>query len=541
MSTLETLWTDLLRHRTEFETFHLRDAFAADPQRFTRYSAELDGCLTLDYSRNRITDRTLTLLELLLDQAGVREAYHRMSAGEKLNGTEDRSVLHIALRGSVASDLVVDGETVLEAVGAVKDRLYAFAHGVRDGQITASDGQPFTTILNLGIGGSDLGPRMVTHTLRAFHDGPEVHFVSNVDGAHIRDCLETLDPQRTLVLVASKSFTTQETMVNARAARAWIASAVGEEKAGEHFVALSSNLEAVEAFGIAPDRMFGFWDWVGGRYSVWSAIGLPVMLAIGPERFEDFLAGARGMDQHFATAPFRSNLPMLLAALGLWYRNIWACSSVAVMPYDQRFEEFPSFLQQLDMESNGKSTRIDGSGVLRASGPIIWGAAGTNGQHAFFQNLHQGTDMVPCDFLISARPSKADAYQHELLLASCFAQIEVLAFGRTQDVALAQLLEQGMAQDEAERLAPHKAFSGNRPTNLLLYEQLTPKMLGRIIALYEHKVFTQGIVWGVNSFDQWGVELGKELAGQLLPSIQAGARQADEPAIFHRLKAYREN
>ncbi len=539
MSSMEIIWSDLLRHRQDFDGFHLRSAFEDDPHRFNRYSAEMDHCLTLDYSRHRINEKTLMLFEMLLEQAGVREQFSQMKSGVAINRTEGRSVLHIALRGTVAKDLEVDNRAVEADVAAVKERLYAFAMGVRNGAITSSDGAPFTDVVNIGIGGSDLGPHMVTRALAPYHDGPRVHFVSNVDGAHLGDCLKGLDPAHTLFLVASKTFTTQETMTNARAAKAWLAETLGDAAVGAHFAALSTNTEAVEAFGINADRMFEFWDWVGGRYSVWSAIGLPVMIAIGPEKFEEFLGGARSMDTHFETMPFRQNLPMLMAALGLWYRNIWACNSLAVLPYDQRLSYFAPFLQQLDMESNGKSVRQDGSTVLRPTGPVIWGAAGTNGQHAFYQELHQGTDMVPCDFLVAARPNDADEGQHDLLLANCFAQVEALAMGRRYDEVVAILKQTGKSQDEIDALAPHKVFAGNRPSSLLFYDQLTPGNLGRLVALYEHKVFVQGVVWGVNSYDQWGVELGKEMANKLAGSVRIGERAAGEPAILNRLNQYR--
>ncbi len=539
MSSMEVIWSDLVRHRGDFSSFHLRDAFASDPERFVRYSAEMDDCLTLDYSRNRINDKTLMLLEALITQADVAERYQAMKSGALINNTEGRAVLHIALRGSVADDLSVDGQAVMADINAVKERLYAFAKGVRDGSISAKDGQPFTDVVNVGIGGSDLGPHMVTAALAAYHDGPRVHFVSNVDGAHMGDTLKDLDPARTLFLVASKTFTTQETMTNARAAKAWLTAAIGEDAVADHFAALSTNKAGVEAFGINTDRMFEFWDWVGGRYSVWSAIGLPVMIAIGPEGFEAFLEGGRAMDSHFETAPFRRNIPMLMAALGLWYRNVWACSSLAVLPYDQRLLYFSDFLQQLDMESNGKSVRNNGSPVLRQTGPVIWGAAGTNGQHAFYQELHQGSDITPCEFLVAAKPSDADQHQHDLLLSNCFAQVEALAFGRSAEEAKTQLEASGKSAEEVAALTPHKVFPGNRPSSLLFYDKLTPKMLGRLIALYEQKVFVQGVVWGVNSYDQWGVELGKELANKLAPSVESGERGDGEPAILDRLKAYR--
>lgn len=540
MASMEVLWSDLLRHRADFDHFHLSNELHKDPYRFNRYSVEMEGDLIFDYSRHRISDKTLMLLESLFEQAGVRERLSDMRSGEIVNETEHRSVLHMALRGSVDEDVSVDGLQVVSAIEDVKRRLYAFADQVRDGSVTGARDAAFTDVVNLGIGGSDLGPHMAMTALRSWNDGPRVHFVSNVDGAHLGDCLKGLDPARTLFLVASKSFTTQETMANAKAARRWIVQALGDEAVGKHFAALSANLEAVEEFGISAERMFEFWDWVGGRYSIWSAIGLPIMIGIGPKRFEDFLEGARKMDAHFSNAPFRVNIPMIMAALGLWYRNIWACGSHAVLPYDQRLREFSAFLQQLDMESNGKSVRLDGRPVGRPTGPAIWGSVGTNSQHAFFQSLHQGTDLVPCDFLVAANPTDADDEQHKMLLANCLAQIEALAHGRNEENVRAILAQDGASQDEIDRLAPHKVFAGNRPSSLLLYDALTPEMLGRLIALYEHKVFAQGVVWGINSFDQWGVELGKELAGRFLTSLQNGEKASDDPAILNRIMAYRE-
>lgn len=538
MASMEVLWGDLLRHRADFDKFHLRSALADDPYRFNRYSIEMEGDLTLDYSRHRISDKTLLLLESLFEQAEVRGRFADMCAGKIINETEHRAVLHTALRGGV-DEVSVNGQNVTKDVEEVKQRFLAFATGVRDGTIRSHTDEAFTDVVNVGIGGSDLGPRMVTQALKGWTDGPNAHFVSNVDGAHLGDCLENLNPATTLFLVASKTFTTQETMANARAARNWIVSTLGEDAPGAHFAALSTNADAVQAFGISTERMFEFWDWVGGRYSVWSAIGLPVAIAIGPERFEEFLSGARAMDEHFATAPFRANMPMMMAALSLWYRNIWACGTQAILPYDQRLENFPAFLQQLDMESNGKMVRQNGKPISRPASPVIWGSAGTNGQHAFYQSLHQGADMVPCDFLIAAKPTDASEDQHEMLLANCLAQIEALAFGRSEENVRAQLAAEGMSDDEIDRIAPHRTFAGNRPTSLLLYEQLTPHMLGRLIALYEHKVFAQGVIWGVNSFDQWGVELGKVMANRLLGSIQSGEKGEEDPAVFQRLMSYR--
>ncbi|MGQ7793340.1 glucose-6-phosphate isomerase [Faunimonas sp. B44] len=504
----------------------LRELFARDPDRFARFSASAGG-LTLDYSKNLVTAETVPLLVALAEAAGVEERRHAMVSGEAINNTERRAVLHVALRAARGADIRVGGENVVPAVHEVLDRMGAFAEAVRSGAIRGATGLAFADVVNIGIGGSDLGPAMAAAALAPYRGGgPRVHFVSNVDGAHIADTLAALDPARTLFLIASKTFTTAETMTNAGTARAWLADALGDKAVADHFAAISTNLAAVESFGISADRVFGFWDWVGGRYSVWSAIGLPVAIAIGSANFERFLAGGRTMDEHFLAAPLAQNLPVLMALVGIWHRNVHGMASQAILPYDQRLARFAAHLQQLDMESNGKRVTRDGRPVDYETGPVVWGEPGTNGQHAFFQLLHQGTDVVPCDFLVAAEPHEALGDHHAKLVANCLAQSEALAFGKTEEEARAELAQSGLGAAEIDRLAPHKAFPGNRPSNTLLYRRLDPFTLGMLIALYEHKVFVQGVVWDVNSFDQWGVELGKALASRLLPIVRDGAPAA---------------
>jgi len=511
-------------HRDRVEAHTMRDMFAADPARFSRLSASDDGLL-LDYSKNRIDTAAMVALLDLARTAEVEERRDAMFAGEKINVTENRAVLHVALRATPDESYIVDGKNVVEDVQSVLAAMSKFAEGVRDGSIAGTGGR-FTDVVNIGIGGSDLGPAMVTRALSPYHDGPRLHFVSNVDGAHIHDTLADLDPATTLFLVASKTFTTIETMTNAATARRWIVAALGEEAVGAHFAAMSTAIDKVNAFGIDASRAFGFWDWVGGRYSVWSAIGLPVMIAIGTKNFRDFLAGAHAMDQHFRTAPLDKNLPVLLALVGIWNRNVLGFPAKAVLPYDQRLERFAAYLQQLDMESNGKRVTLEGAPVTLATGPLVWGEPGTNGQHAFYQLIHQGTDVIPCDFLIAAKAHETDGVHHALLLANCFAQTEALMRGRTTDEARAELAAEGKVPTEVERLAPHKTFPGNRPSNTILYKTLDPYTLGRLIALYEHQVFVQGAIWGIDSYDQWGVELGKQLALQLLPMVDGRADPA---------------
>ena len=512
--------TALRDHRAKLEKQHLRDLFAADPQRFERFSVSF-GDLTLDYSKNRITGETVRLLTALAeaaDVAGLREA---MFAGEAINTSEDRAVLHVALRNRANRPIHVGGGDVMPGVNAVLARMQAFAGAVRSGAMAGATGKAFSDVVNIGIGGSDLGPAMAVAALSPYRGtGPNVHFVSNVDGAHIADTLAGLDPQTTLFLIASKTFTTAETMTNAGTARAWIGDALGEAAIGDHFAALSTNPAKAAEFGIAEDRVFSFWDWVGGRYSLWSAIGLPLAISIGFDNFKRLLDGAHAMDEHFRSAPPAENMPVLMALIGIWHRNVWDMPTHAVLPYDQRLHRFAAHLQQLDMESNGKRVTRAGNPVGCATAPVIWGEPGTNGQHAFFQLLHQGTDIVPCDFLIAAEPHENLGDHHARLIANCLAQSQALAFGKSEDEVRAELAETGMAKEQIDALAPHKVFAGNRPSNTLIYRRLDPATLGMLVALYEHKIFVQGAIWDINSFDQWGVELGKALATRLLPVVR---------------------
>ncbi|MCP4384154.1 MAG: glucose-6-phosphate isomerase [Hyphomicrobiales bacterium] len=516
-------------HRAEVAKVPLRHRFERDPDRFERFSISF-GDLILDYSKNLIDDETMHQLLSLAELVDVEAHRTAMFSGEAINKTENRSVLHIALRALPDEIYRSGGSNVVPKVHSVLNKMAAFAESVRAGEIRGSGGV-FTDVVNIGIGGSDLGPRMAVRALRPFHDGPRLHFVSNVDGADIRDTIAGLDPDRTLFLVASKTFTTIETMTNAATARAWIVDRVGEDQVGAHFAAMSTAIDKVTAFGISEDRIFGFWDWVGGRYSIWSAIGLPLMIAIGSSGFSRFLAGGRAMDDHFKIEPLDRNLPVILALIGIWYRNIWDFPAYAVLPYEQRLERLPAYLQQLDMESNGKRVRMTGGAtVMGETGPLVFGEPGTNGQHAFYQLLHQGTDVIPCDFLVGALSDRAgDSAHHQLLIANCLAQSEALMRGQTIGEARADLKAHGMAQHEIEKLAPHKVFPGNRPSNTLLYRRLDPETLGMIIALYEHKIFVQGVIWGINSFDQWGVELGKTLARKILPMVQGdeSAKKSD--------------
>jgi glucose-6-phosphate isomerase len=505
----------------------LRDAFESDPKRFLRFSAEGAG-IHLDFSKNLLDEELLKSLVKLAKSAGLEKRRKEMFSGEAINITERRAVLHTALRADGKSGAKVDGKPIDPLIKAELQRFLDFAEGVRAGSIAAADGKTFTDVVNIGIGGSDLGPVMATLALAPYHDGPRLHFVSNVDGAHLSDVLKSLDPRCTLFLIASKTFTTQETMANALTARDWAEAKLGKVKATQHFVALSTAKQKVEAFGIDSARMFGFWDWVGGRYSIWSAIGLSLAIAIGAKRFKEFLAGAKAMDDHFQTVAFDKNLPVLLALIGVWNRNGLGFNAHAVLPYEQRLLRFPAYLQQLDMESNGKSVDLSGAVVKHATGPLIFGEPGTNGQHAFYQLIHQGTDIIPADFLIASEGHEPHlAHQHRLLIANCLAQTEALMKGRTLTEAKAQLKAQGLSAQDINQLAPHKVFSGNRPTNTLYYAKLDPAILGALIALYEHKVFVQGVIWNINSYDQWGVELGKELAGTLQPLIEG--KPSDTP------------
>ncbi|MCF3639132.1 glucose-6-phosphate isomerase [Rhizobium sp. TRM95111] len=498
----------------------IRAAFAADPDRFARYSATLDDFL-FDYSKCAVNDAVLGALEALAGEARVEAKRDAMFSGAIINITEERAVLHTALRNRSNTPVLVDGRDVMPDVNAVLSAMGAFADGIRSGALKGATGKAITDVVNIGIGGSDLGPVMATLALAPFHDGPRLHFVSNIDGAHIADTLTLVRPETTLFIVASKTFTTIETMTNAATARTFIAGALGEAAVGNHFCAVSTALDKVAAFGIEADRVFGFWDWVGGRYSIWSAIGLPLMIAIGKDNFADFLAGGHAIDNHFRTAPFRKNIPMLLGLLGYYHRNVLGYPSRAILPYDQRLSRFPAYLQQLDMESNGKSVTLDSTPVEGQTGPVVWGEPGTNGQHAFYQLIHQGTTIIPAEFMIAANGHERDLrHQHQLLIANCLAQSEALMKGRTLAEAKAQLTSKGMDDAKADRIAPHRVFSGNRPSITMVYDRLTPFVLGRLIALYEHRVFVEGALFNINSFDQWGVELGKELATGLLPVVE---------------------
>ena len=506
----------------------LNDLFAADPERFDRYHVAL-GDLLFDYSKHRLDEDVLRALFDLARAQRLEEKRDLMFKGGIVNPTEGRAALHTALRASKGTSVKVDGTDVMPEVLEVRARIAAFASGVRDGTVKGATGQELTDIVNIGIGGSDLGPAMAARALSPFgHARIRTHFVSNVDGADIADTLKGLDPATTLFIVASKTFTTQETMTNARSARAWLSAALGDAAVEHHFAAVSTALDLVGRFGIREDRVFGFKDWVGGRYSVWSSIGLSVVIQIGPEHFADFLAGGHEVDTHFRQAPLEANIPVLMGLIGVLYRNAWGFATQAVIPYDQRLGRFPAYLQQLDMESNGKHVHIDGTRCIDATGPVVWGEPGTNGQHAFFQLLHQGTEVVPIDLLVAAEPTDADVEHHELLVANCLAQSQALMVGRTAAEVKALMAKKGGASPDAiAAVAPHKQFDGNRPTSTFLYRKLDPKMLGRLIALYEHRVFTMAAIWDTNPFDQWGVELGKELANTLAPIVSDAKASLD--------------
>lgn len=518
-------WLALESHYEDIKSLHMRDLFAADGERFDKLSVDACGIL-LDFSKNRITDRTVDLLTALAKQADIAGEASRMLSGERINQTENRSVLHTALRMPKTGSLMVDGEDVVAQVHAVIDQTARFVDRVREGDWKGHTGKRINTVVNIGIGGSDLGPLMVCEALKPWqHEALEFRFVSNVDGTHISEALKGIDAETTLFIVASKTFTTQETLANAHSAREWFLNSGANETAiAKHFVAVSTNAAAVAEFGIDTDNMFRFWDWVGGRYSLWSSIGLSIRLSIGNENFAAMLAGAHEMDVHFATADYKHNLPVILALLGIWYGNFFNARSYVIAPYDQYLHRFPAYLQQLDMESNGKSVQMDGTAVDYATGAVLWGEPGTNGQHAFFQLIHQGTDLIPADFITAAKSQNPIGSHHKMLLANCIAQTEALMKGKTLAEASAELAESGASESDIAALAPHKVFNGNRPTNTLLCEQLTPKVLGSLIALYEHKVFVQGKIWGLNSYDQWGVELGKQLASAVLSEFDTGKR-----------------
>ncbi len=507
-------WKTLEEHYQEIRHVHLRTLFAEDPKRGQRLALEAAG-IYLDYSKNRVTDDTLRLLLQLAETAGLRERIDAMFRGDKINITENRPVLHVALRAPKDQAIFVDGKNVVPEVHAVLDKMTAFANRVRSGQWKGYTGKRIRNIVNIGIGGSDLGPHMAYEALKYYSDrNLTFRFVSNVDATDFVEAVHDLDPAETLFIVSSKTFTTQETLTNARSARAWCLKTLGDEQAiAKHFVAVSTNAQEVAKFGIDTNNMFGFWDWVGGRYSLDSAIGLSLMIAIGPEHFREMLAGFHEMDEHFRTAPFERNLPVLLGLIGIWYNNFFGAETVAILPYDQYLERLPAYLQQLDMESNGKHVDLDGRTVNYQTGPIIWGQPGTNGQHAFYQLIHQGTKLIPCDFIGFCQPLNPLKPHHDLLMANFFAQTEALAFGKTS--------EEVAADGVPDFQVPHRTFEGNHPTNTILATRLTPEILGKLIALYEHKVFVQGTIWHINSFDQWGVELGKVLANRIIPELQS--------------------
>jgi glucose-6-phosphate isomerase len=516
-----TAWARLQLHYGRIAGEHMRLLFASDPMRFEKFSLRM-GDILFDYSKNRVTEESMALLLELARERGLKERIEAMFSGQRINATEDRAVLHVALRNRSDRPVRVDGRDVMPDVRAVLARMRDFTDAVHRGAWRGHTGRRVTDVVNIGIGGSDLGPLMAVEALKHYAvPGIRTHFVSNVDGTHLAETLKPLDAQTTLFIVASKTFTTQETLTNAVSAKRWLLAALGEERAvAAHFVALSTNREAVSAFGIDPENMFEFWDWVGGRYSLWSAIGLSIALSVGMDRFEELLEGAFEADEHFRTAPLGANIPAIMGVLGVWYNNFFGAQSHAVLPYDQYLHRFPAYLQQGDMESNGKRVTLDGRLVDYSTGPVIWGEPGTNGQHAFFQLIHQGTKLVPCDFLAPAESLNPLDGHHRILLSNFFAQTEALMQGKTADEVRFEMERAGKSPEQIGRLLPHRTFPGNRPTNSLLYRRLTPRTLGTLIALYEHKIFVQGTIWGVNSFDQWGVELGKQLASAILPELE---------------------
>ncbi len=499
----------------------MRDLFAEDPDRFRKLSVKAAG-IFLDYSKNRVDDEALRRLFALARDAGVEKRRDEMFSGKKINVTEGRAVLHVALRNRASTAIVIDGKDVMPEVNRVLAKMRDFVGRLESGAFSGHTGKKLTSIVNIGIGGSDLGPVMVTEALKPYaRKGVTPYFVSNVDGTHLAEVLRKVDPETTLFVVASKTFTTQETLANAKSARDWLVARLGDSQAvAKHFVALSTNAKEVSAFGIDTANMFEFWDWVGGRYSLWSAIGLSIAATIGFDRFEELLDGAFAMDRHFKEAKLEESLPVILAVLGVWYSNFFGAESQAILPYDQYMHRFPAYFQQGDMESNGKRVDREGVPVDYATGPVLWGEPGTNGQHAFYQLIHQGTRLVPCDFLVPAVSQNPMGEHHDLLLSNFLAQTEALMRGKTLEEATAELEKKGLSPDEVARLAPHKVFPGNRPTNSIVFDRLDPKTLGALVALYEHKIFVQGTIWNVNSYDQWGVELGKELASKILPELR---------------------
>jgi glucose-6-phosphate isomerase len=514
------IWQQLQEHFSIMKDCHMRDLFDADPQRFERFSLALDDLL-FDYSKHRIDTTTIKLLLVLAEQCRLKDKIEHMFNGDKINLTEHRAVLHTALRNRSNSPVYVDGKNVMPQINAVLARMRNFSDQVRDGRWRGATNKKINAIVNIGIGGSDLGPQMVSEALKPYaHERIALYFVSNVDGTHLTETLKLLNPETTLFLIASKTFTTQETMTNAHSARAWLLNTLKTKEAiTHHFVAISTNTEKVVEFGIDPANMFEFWDWVGGRYSLWSAVGLSIIIAIGMNNFEKLLTGAHQADRHFRQTPFARNIPVLMGLLGIWYNNFFGAESHAILPYDQSLVHFPAYFQQGDMESNGKSVTLSGEPVDYATGPIIWGEPGTNGQHAFYQLIHQGDKLIPCDFLAPIHSHNPLGEHHHILLSNFFAQPEALMKGKTAEEAHAEMNAAGLSPDQIAQLLPHKVFTGNRPSSSFLFDRLTPRTLGSLIALYEHKIFTQGAIWNINSFDQWGVELGKQLAQKILPEL----------------------
>lgn len=534
--TQSAAWQALSAHYSVIEPVQMRQMFLDDPARFDKFSFKLDNLL-FDYSKNRIDQHTVDLLIKLAEQAAVPDWIERMFGGVAINSTEHRAALHTALRNLSGRPVLVDGKDVMPDIRRVLGLMRRFSEAVRNGKHLGHTGKPIRDIVNIGIGGSDLGPLMVCEALKFYsNQNLHAHFVSNIDGTHLVETLKNLDAETTLFIVSSKTFTTQETLTNARSARAWLVEQLGDEQAvAKHFAAVSTNLEATAKFGINPANVFEFWDWVGGRYSLWSAIGLPIALYIGMDRFEELLGGAYAMDEHFRSAPLNKNIPVLMGLLGIWYGNFFGASSNAVFPYDQYLYRFPAYLQQLDMESNGKGVDRDGNAVDYDTGMVVWGEPGTNGQHAFYQLIHQGTRMVPADFLAPLHSHNPLGEHHAILLANCFAQTEALMVGKTSAEARAELESQGLHGSALESLLPHKVFPGNKPTNTLLFDKLDPHTLGMLIALYEHKVFVQSVIWNINPFDQWGVELGKQLAGKILPELRDTAASGKHDASTNGL------
>jgi len=539
-------WKDLVDHFKEMQSVHMKDLFADDPDRFKKYSIRFDGIL-VDYSKNIITEETLSLLLKLTDDVGLRDALNNMFTGERINETEDRAVLHTALRNRINTPVCVNGKNVMPEVNAVLSKMKDFSEKIISGEWKGFTGKKITDIVNIGIGGSDLGPVMVTECLRPYaKEGLEVHFVSNVDGTHISETLKRLDPETTLFLIASKTFTTQETMTNAFEAREWFLKCAKDHAyVAKHFVALSTNIEKVEEFGIDKDNMFVFWDWVGGRYSLWSAIGLSIACYIGFEKYAELLQGAFEMDSHFKETPFERNIPVILALIGIWYNNFFGTQTEVILPYDQYMHRFPAYFQQGNMESNGKSVDRNGNKVNYQTGPIIWGEPGTNGQHAFYQLIHQGTKIIPADFMAPAISHNQIGEHHNILLSNFFAQTEALLNGKTKEEVIEELKKEGKDDSEIRKLYPHKVFEGNRPTNSILFSKLTPKALGSLIAMYEHKIFVQGVIWNIFSFDQWGVELGKQLAKKILPELgddkQVDSHDSSTNGLINIFKEMREH